>query len=219
MYNGNGYKKQKISGFINMKNEKSFREKIEYFLYEDDSFSTTAAKFLLMTLALGGAVFAGAVLPGILKAASGSRRFRNYDKKQFKFAVNNLKKRKLIEIISERNGRIRVNLTNKGMKRVREFTLDSLSIQKPKKWDKKWRVVIFDIPTHPKKMNVARAALREKMKELGFHKLQHSAWIFPYPCEDEILLVAEIFEVTKYIEILTIDKLLHEHKIRHSFNL
>lgn len=201
-----------------MKKQKSLREKIEYFLYEDDSFEATAAKFLLMTLALGGVVFAGAVLPGILKFAAGSRRFGNYDKKQYKLAVNNLKRGNLIEIVSEKNGHIRVNLTNKGKKRIKEFTLDSLSIQKPKKWDKKWRVVIFDIPTHPKKMNVARAALREKIKELGFHKLQHSVWVHPYPCEDEILLVSEIFEVTKYIEILTVDKLLHESKIRNFFD-
>lgn len=202
-----------------MKTNKSFREKIEYFLYEDDSFEATAAKFLLMTLALGGVVFAGAILPGILKYANGSRRFGNYDKVQFKRAVSNLKRRKLIEITSEKGGRVRVNLTNKGKKRVKEFTLESLSLPKPKKWDKKWRVVVFDIPTHPKKLNIARAALREKIKELGFCKLQHSVWIHPHPCEDEILLVAEIFEVTKFIEILTVEKLLHESKIRHFFNL
>ncbi|OGI25166.1 MAG: hypothetical protein A3J76_03105 [Candidatus Moranbacteria bacterium RBG_13_45_13] len=154
-----------------------------------------------------------------MKAVSGSRKFRRYDKKQFKSAVNNLKRRKLIEIISEKDGRIRVNLTNKGMKRVEEFTFDTLAIPKPKKWDRKWRVVIFDVPTHPKKLNIARAALREKIKELGFYKLQRSVWIHPYPCEDEILLVGEIFEVTKYIEILTVEKLLHESKIKHFFNL
>lgn len=202
-----------------MKKEKNIREKIEYFLYEDDSFGATASKFILMILALGGVAFAGAVIPGIMKATSGSRRFRNYKKQQFKSAVNNLKRRKLIEIISEKDDRVRVNLTSKGMKRVREFAFDNLSIPKPKKWDRKWRVVIFDIPTHPKKLNIARNALREKIKELGFHKLQHSAWIYPYPCEDEILLVAEIFEVTKYIEILTVEKLIHESKIKHAFSL
>ncbi|MDI6778520.1 MAG: hypothetical protein QMD77_05045 [Patescibacteria group bacterium] len=202
-----------------MKTEKNMREKIEYFLYEDDSLAATSAKFLLMTLALGGIVFAGAVLPGIMKATAGSRRFRRYDKKQFKSAVNNLKRRKLIEIVAEKDGHVRVNLTNEGIKRVREFAFDSLSIPKPKKWDRKWRVVIFDVPTRPKKLNIARAALREKIKELGFHKLQHSVWVHPYPCEDEILLVGEIFEVTKYIEILTVEKLLHEAKIKTFFNL
>lgn len=201
-----------------MKTEKNLREKIEYFLYEDDSPAATSAKFLLMTLALGGIVFAGAVLPGIMKFAAGSRHFRRYNKKQFKSALNNLKRRKLIEIISKKDGRIRVNLTNKGMKRVKEFAFDSLTIPKPKKWDRKWRVIVFDIPTQPKKLNIARAALREKIKELGFHKLQHSVWVHPFPCEDEILLVGEIFEVTKYIEILTVEKLLHESKIRHLFS-
>jgi hypothetical protein len=198
---------------------KSLKEKIEYFLYEDDSFSTTAAKFLLMTLALGSIAFVGAVLPGILRVASGSRKFRNYNKKDIKRAVDNLKRRKLIEIISERGGRVRVNLTNKGIKRVKEFAFDNLAIPKPKKWDRKWRVIIFDIPTQPKKLNQARKALRDKIKELGFRKLQKSVWIYPYPCEDEILLVGEIFNVTKYIEILTVEKLLYETEVKNFFAL
>jgi len=201
------------------KEVKSLKEKIEHFLYEDDSFSATASKFLLMMLALGGVVFAGAVLPGILKFAGNSPRFRRYHKRDIKNAIGNLKRRKLIDIISEKNGRVRVILTNKGKKRVREFAIDSLAITKPKKWDKKWRVVIFDIPTQPKRLNIARAALREKIKELGFYKLQKSVWIYPYPCEDEILLIGEIFEVSKFIEILTVENLLHETKIKASFNL
>jgi len=198
---------------------KNLKEKIEYFLYEDDSFSATAGKFLLMTLALGGIVFAGAVLPGILRATRGSRHFGKYDKKQMKRAVDNLKRRKLIEIISEKDGRIRISLTNKGAKRVREFTFKNLAIQKPQKWDRKWRVIIFDIPTQPKRLNSARAALREKIKELGFYKLQKSVWIHPYPCEDEILLIGEIFEVISCLEILTVEKLLHETKVKNFFNL
>jgi len=198
---------------------KSLKEKIEYFLYEDDSFSTTAAKLLLMTLALGGVVLVGAVLPGILRVASGSQKFKSYNKKDIKRAVDNLKRRKLIEIISERKGRVRVNLTNKGMKRVKEFAFDNLVIPKPKRWDRKWRVIIFDIPTQPKKLDQARKALRDKIKELGFRKLQKSVWIYPYPCEDEILLVGEIFNVTKYIEILTVEKLLHETEVKNFFAL
>jgi DNA-binding transcriptional regulator PaaX len=133
--------------------------------------------------------------------------------------VNNLKRGKLIEIVSQKNGRIKVNLTNKGKKRVREFTLENLAIPKPKKWDRRWRVVIFDIPTNPRKMNDARSALRGKMKELGFFRLQHSAWIYPFPCGDEILLISEIFNVTRFIEILTVDSLLHESRIKRHFNL
>lgn len=202
-----------------MKTEKNLRERIEYFLYEDESLSATAAKFLLMTLAMGGISFFGAVLPGVMRVVAGSGKYHRYSKNQYKVAVNNLKQRKLIEIVSEKNNRIKVNLTNRGMTRVKEFVFENLSISKPKKWDRKWRVIIFDIPTIPKKLNRARAALREKIKELGFFKLQHSVWIYPYPCEDEVLLIGEIYYVTKYIEILTVEKLLHESKIKHFFNL
>ncbi len=198
---------------------KKLREKIEHFLYEDDSFTATAGKFLLMTLAIGGVVFAGAVLPGILKAAERSRKSRDYNKRAIKQAIDNLKRRKLVEIISEKDGRVQVNLTNKGMKRVKEFTFNRLTIQKPKKWDRKWRVVIFDIPTQPKKLDQARKALREKIKELGFYKLQKSVWIHPYPCEDEILLVGEIFGVSEFIEILIVEGLLNESKVKNFFNL
>jgi len=204
---------------VTNKSQKTFKEKIEYFLYEDDSFKATAGKFLLATLALGGVVFAGAVLPGLMKATRGSRNFHRYKKKQIKSAFSNLRRRKLVEIVSEKNDRVRIKLTNKGLKRVKEFSIESLAIQKPTKWDKKWRAVIFDIPTRPKRLNTARAALREKIRELGFYKLQHSVWIHPYPCEDEILLVSEIFEVTSFVEILTVEKLLHEAQLKIFFNL
>ncbi len=133
--------------------------------------------------------------------------------------MDNLKRRKLIKVISEKGDYIKVELTNKGAKRVKEFTFETLKIKKPKKWDRKWRVVIFDIPIQPKRLNYARAALREKIKELGFYKLQKSVWIHPYPCEDEILLVGEIFGVTRCVEILTVEKLLHEEKVKNYFNL
>ncbi len=202
-----------------MKNSKSFKEKIEYFLYEDDSFSATASKFLLMILALGGISFAGAVAPGLFKTTGRYRASYRYSKKQIYTAYNNLKRRKLIEITSEKNNQIKVRLANKGKVKIKEFLFDSLTIPKPKRWDKKWRIIIFDIPVNPKKLDRARRALREKIKELGFYRLQKSVWVYPYPCEDEILLVAKIFEVTKFIEIITAEKMLHESKLYAYFNL
>lgn len=202
-----------------MKRSKSLKEKIEYFLYEDESFTATAGKFLLMIVALGGVAFIGAAAPGLFRAAGRYEISRRYSKKQVYTAYNNLKRRKLIEILSEKDDHLRVQLTNTGKKRIREFLFDSLSIPKPKRWDKKWRIVIFDIPVNPKKLNYARRSLREKIKELGFYRLQKSVWAHPYPCEDEILLVAEIFEVTKFVEIITAEKMLHEHKLRLYFDL
>ena len=44
-------------------------------------------------------------------------------------------------------------LTDKGKNKAITFKIDSMEIKKPKQWDNKWRIVLFDIP--------------EKHKELG----------------------------------------------------
>ncbi|HEX8974586.1 MAG TPA: hypothetical protein VF817_03820 [Patescibacteria group bacterium] len=198
--------------------KRSTFEKLEDF-YNSDSASATATKFILGALIAGPLLFVGAALPGIITMANEFDGSRKYSKKQFQNSFRNLKYRKLIEIIQEKDGKVRVQLTNKGKKRIKEFQFENLSIAKPKKWDGKWRILIFDIPSRPKINNQAREALRGKIKELEFYQMQKSVWVYPYECEDEILLIAEVFGVQKHIEIITAEKLLHEGKIKHAFGL
>jgi DNA-binding transcriptional regulator PaaX len=197
---------------------KEFQEIIEDFLHSNTA-SATVTKFLLAFIALGGVAFIGALAPGIFLAAKSMQGSRRYSKKQISGAIHTLKSRKLIEIIEEGNNKFKVQLTNKGKKSVKEFCFEALTILTPEKWDKKWRVLIFDIPTKPKIYHQAREALRHKIKELGFYQMQKSTWVFPYECEDEILFIAELFQVQKHIEILTVEKLLHENKLKKKFNL
>ncbi len=67
------------------------------------------------------------------------------------------------------------------------------------KWDKKWRVVIFDIP---EELSRERVKFRRKLKSLGFYMLQKSVFIFPYPCEEEIAGFANQLKVGDYINVL-----------------
>jgi DNA-binding transcriptional regulator PaaX len=200
------------------KKKKSLAEIIDGFRYSD-TIPATTAKFLLGFLAIAPILLVGAATPGILSATKSFQKRKWYSKKKVANAVRNLKQRKLIEIIEEKDGKIKVQLTNKGKKRIKDFYFDALSIEKPKKWDRKWRILIFDIPSKPKIFNQAREALRSKIKELGFHQMQKSVWVCPYECEDEILLVAELYKVQKHIEILTVEKMLHEESIKRKFNL
>jgi DNA-binding transcriptional regulator PaaX len=188
------------------------------FLY-NDSIPATAAKVLLGLLIAGPVLVAGAAVPGLLREASRFEKRKRYSKKQWQNAYKNLKYRKLIEIIQEGDEKFKVQLTNKGQKRVKEFFFEFLEIKKPKRWDGKWRVLVFDIPSKPKIYNQARNAMRNKIKDLGFFQMQKSVWVYPYECEDEILFVAELFQVQKHIEILTVEKLLHEEKIKREFGL
>ncbi|HCP08388.1 MAG TPA: hypothetical protein DIT25_01145, partial [Candidatus Moranbacteria bacterium] len=153
------------------------------------------------------------------KATKKFNRSKYYSKKKIETAIYTLKSRKLIEIIQEGGDSFKVQLTNKGQKRIREFCFEALKIKEPAIWDGKWRVLIFDIPTKPKIYNQAREALRHKIKKLGFYQMQKSTWVYPYECEDEILFIAELFSVQKHIEILTVEKLLHEEKLKKVFKL
>lgn len=199
-------------------NKKTTKQMVQDFLYSDSK-SATATKFILMSLAVGGVVFVGALAPALISLLGESRQFKRFSKKQIQSTFSTLKQRKLIEIIQEKNGKTKIRLTNKGQERIREFCFEELRIKRPIRWDRKWRVLIYDIPTKPKIYNKAREALRAKIKEIGFVQLQKSVWVCPYECEDEILFVAEAYQVTRFVEILTVDKMLHEEQLKRKFKL
>ncbi|EKE15996.1 MAG: repressor in ring oxydation complex/phenylacetic acid degradation pathway related protein (PaaX) [uncultured bacterium] len=211
----------------NKKIGKSFREKFENNFLYSDTLPATAGKFLLAVLAMGPMLVVATTVPGIFSAAKNFEKYsksketadKKYTKGQMVSALNNFKQRKLIKIIQEKNGKFQVKLTNKGQKRIKDFYLQNLKINKPKTWDGKWRILIFDIPSRPKTYDQARNALRNKIKKLRFKQLQKSAWIFPYECEDEILFIAELYNVQKYIEIITAEKILREKELKKVFKL
>ena len=193
-------------------------EKIEKFLHSDN-IPATATKFVLMGLAVGSVVFGGAVIPGVLKILAEFNKLgkedKKYDKREIGNAIQNLRRQKFIEIVADYDGKTKIKLTNRGKERLVEFSFDTLEIKKPKKWDGKWRMVIFDIPD---RFKLAREALREKIGELGLRQLQESVWIHPFEFEDEILFIAEAFEIERYVEIITVEKLMHENMARKLFS-
>lgn len=76
---------------------------------------------------------------------------------------------------------------------------------KKRRWDKRWRVIIFDIPEKRRK---TRDRLRITMRELGFVRLQDSVWVYPYDCEDLVALlkadlklgISVLYMVVEHIE-------------------
>lgn len=92
--------------------------------------------------------------------------------------------------VEKRRGQIFVSLTEEGKKTAGRHNFDELKIKKTKKWDKKWRILIFDIP---EKHKIKREALRGKLKELGLYKLQDSVWICPYEFKKEMDFLKKFF--------------------------
>lgn len=143
---------------------------------------------------------------------------RNYlraKNSQFNNAFYYLKRKGYLNIERKR-GQIYISLTEEGKKRARKYQIDNLRIKRPQKWDRYWRIVIFDISTLT---NIKRAALRGKLKELGFYKLQQSVWIHPYDCKKEIKLLKEFFGFEKRELRLIIGKIEEDKFLQKYFNL
>lgn len=80
-----------------------------------------------------------------------------------------------------KNNQVYLRLTSQGNKKLKQdIPLLALS-QKP--WDKKWRLVAFDIP---QKEFWRRDTLRRQLVSLGFGKWQRSVYISPYDLTQEV---------------------------------
>ena len=201
-----------------MNDKEGYADKLKDFLNSD----TTEAKIATVALC----VLALASLPVIVMGAAAMgnaiqcfkvfKGSKKYSKKQISSAVDSIKRQKLIEYVSDKDGKTIVKITKKGESKLLAFAIDLIEIKKPKRWDGKWRLVTFDIPI---RFNKGREALRYHLKELDFYQFQKSVWIYPYPCKDEIIFIADFFGVGKYVEILTAENVLRDAKIKKYFGL
>jgi hypothetical protein len=200
---------------INRKiNEPTLKTRAEEFL----SSKTPASYATQVVLALAILSFVpvlGAIAPGFTAAARGFRRAKGYSNRDFSNATGNLKRGGYLEAFEE-EGVPRVRLTKKGEAYFQKILFDDIELPTPKKWGGKWTFVLFDIPVQFSK---AREALRWRLKALGFYQYQKSVWVYPHPCEKEILYVADYFGVGKFVEILSVDYLSKDEDLKKHFEM
>ncbi|OGD56090.1 CRISPR-associated endonuclease Cas2 [Candidatus Berkelbacteria bacterium RBG_13_40_8] len=140
-------------------------------------------------------------------------KFREDDKIKFSKDWYRLKRAGFVkEYIKDKEKYI--ELTPKGQKQLKWFLIDELKISKPNEWDKKWRLVIFDIPNDKK---VARNILRDKLNHLGFLKLQESVYVYPFECFAEIDLLRNLYFVKPYVQYLVADRIETEINLIENF--
>lgn len=110
----------------------------------------------------------------------------------------------------------KLRLTAKGEVALRRLTLRQVRQQKPRSWDKRWRVLIFDIP---ERRRATRDGIRSTLRAMGFVRLQDSVWAYPYDCEDLITLLKADFKVGKDMLYLVVEAIENDASIRKSFGL
>ena len=103
------------------------------------------------------------------------------NKRHLRTAIGRLRKRNLI--YGEKRGRKLVfALTEAGEQEAQKIRL-KLEMAKPKRWDGKWRIIIFDVP---EKIRGKRDLLRKELAAFGFTQLQRSVWAYPLPAARRI---------------------------------
>lgn len=106
-----------------------------------------------------------------------------------------------------KNGEVFLKLTSAGKEKItREFPLFS----KENKWDKRWRVVIFDIKEIDRSK---RGLLRDKLRTLGFGMLQESVWITPHDFAKDLREFIESLGLAQNAYVLEVSSFLAGDKL------
>lgn len=178
------------------------------------------AKDIVKWLLISGAISVAATSPyfgvNAWRAFQKARRQKRYPKQKFSDTFTRLQRKKAISV-EKRGQEVRISLTPEGRKLAGYMQIDSLIVKKPAKWDKKWRIVMFDIAQL--KLN-HRNAFRSKLKELGFTPFQKSVWLHPFDCRDEIGVLKDFFGLSdKEVCLITTEKIPAESSFKKHFRL
>lgn len=169
-------------------------------------------KMILESVEVAGLLSVGLLAPNVLGAMAKVGLLPSFYQK---YVVGNATKRLVSSGLLEwRNSKLR--LTQKGEKELRALTLAEYGQEIDRKWDKKWRVLIFDIP---ERRSGLRQKIRITLQSIGFVRLQDSVWVYPYDCEDLITLLKADFHVGDDMLYMIVDVIERDSRLRKHFGI
>jgi DNA-binding transcriptional regulator PaaX len=117
--------------------------------------------------------------------------------------IRELKRQGLVDITNKQD-LMSFTITPAGIYRLQQVIINEIEIPKPKPWDKKWRLVTYDVPVRQSK---ERAYFTAQLQKLGFVMLQKSLWAYPFPCFEKVEQLAGHYNLARYITFLEVDRL------------
>ena len=177
----------------------------------------SATKDVLIAIGVLGLVFVAVGMGNAVQLLKYTPLLKKTKLKKFELnqALKRLISRGLIEIKEDKETEY-LALTPRGKKMLLKYQLEGLVSQKPKKWDKKYRVVIFDVSESQKKI---RDNLRNNLKSFGFLCLQDSVWVYPYPCKEIIDLLKQYLNLNAEVIYMTADMIENDKYLREEFKI
>ena len=170
-----------------------------------------------MLIAVGavGLIAVSAIAPNVFQLLGRSGALARL-KYQSKSVLSRLKRRGEIEFV-ERDGGKYVRLTEHGTRILAiEQQKTALAKGNPRKWDHRYRLVMFDVPEKRKKI---REQLRFQMQDVGFLRIQDSAWLYPYDCEEFVALLKADLHIGRDVLYAVVEEIENDVHIRKHFGL
>lgn len=133
-------------------------------------------------------------------------------------AINRLRERGLVERV-QKDEKVALRLTERGAQLAASMEEEEkrlFGIRKPRRWDGKWRIVIFDIW---ERRRGVRDRLRMLLRRNGFIKIQNSVWVYPYDCEELFVFLRTNLRLGKGIVYIVAEEIEHDSMLRKHFNL
>jgi len=117
----------------------------------------------------------------------------------------------------EKNGKKHLEITEAGRRMIAlEHARASAPARAKRRWDKRYRLVMFDIPQHKRS---TRDRLRRMMLDFGFLRVQYSVWVSPYDCEELIALVKAELRLGKDVLYVVVEQIENDGWIKKHFQL
>jgi DNA-binding transcriptional regulator PaaX len=168
-------------------------------------------KIMLETVKTSGLISAALIAPNVLMALE---KLGVLDDKRK--VIANTRARLIKNGYLQKNTKGFLSLTNQGMEKLKRYELSDYKLVIPRVWDRKWRVLIFDIPEY-------RRGLREKIRltllSIGFKRVQDSVWVFPYDCAELISLLKADFKIGKDLLYMVVESIENDGSLIKHFQL
>lgn len=169
-------------------------------------------QIILHTIATIGVVGIGLLAPNVIRAMSKLGILPRARQKEYvSSAASKLRQKGFLKFEGGQ-----YQLTTDGEKLLRHWEFANYKLKIPSRWDRKWRVLIFDIP---EKKKVIRNQLTLMLRQAGFERLQDSVWVYPYDCEDIIGLLKTDFGIGRNLLYLIVDEIENDKHLRQQFKL
>lgn len=172
------------------------------------------AEIVLRTLLAVGFITVAVAMPNAVQIFKYFNPQGARDRARIKNSVTRLEQAGFIERKDGKGGVFM--LTENGREKAMRYAIAEMKILSQMTWDKKWRLIMLDIPEEKKQ---ARRAINFALKKLGCVQYQKSVFVTPFPCEKEIDFVGECFGVRDHIRTIVAIGVENSESLRKVFKV